>query len=204
MTFPRGVLVGLEPEDWPVIVDEVVLGVELADQVDRPGFGLIQRPVEDPVLGVGPLLDREDQELAVVRDVGVGPPVLVFWILPDQAVLGLIGPHLMKVDLLVIVGPFEVLAGLGLGEPSVEEALAVGNPLGAGELDPLQMVGVILPGRDVAHLPLVPVGAGRGETVGQQPSVVAHGSPGQGHGAIDREGVGVEENVPGSSWESVV
>ena len=67
---PRGVLVGLEPEDRAVVVDERVLGVELADEVDRLCVGSVERPVEDAILGVGPFRDGEDQVLAVVGDVG--------------------------------------------------------------------------------------------------------------------------------------
>ena len=89
-TLPRGrILVGLEPEDRAVVVDEVVFGVEVADQVDRLGVGLVERAIEDAVLVVGSLLERQDQVLAVVGDRGDGPPFLVLGIFPDQAIVGL-------------------------------------------------------------------------------------------------------------------
>ena len=99
----------------------------------------------------------------------------------------------MIVDLLVVVGPPEVIAGLRLGKSAVEEALAVGRPLGRRELDPLQVVVQVLARGDVPDLPLVPVRAGRGDAVGQQLAVLADLGAGQGDRAVLRERIGVEK-----------
>ena len=49
------------------------------------------------------------------------------------------------IDLLVIIRPLQIFARFRLGKPAVEKALAVGGPLGFRELDPLQVVGKVLP-----------------------------------------------------------
>ena len=44
---PRGVLVGLEPEDRAIVVDELVFSLELAHEMNGILRRLVERPVED-------------------------------------------------------------------------------------------------------------------------------------------------------------
>lgn len=46
------------------------------------------------------------------------------------------------------------------------------------------MVGEVMSRRDVADLPVAPVGTGRGDPVSQIPAVVADLGPRQGHSAV--------------------
>jgi hypothetical protein len=190
----RGVLVRLEPEDRPVVVDDAVLVLEVADQLDggRVLAG-VQVLVEDAVLVVGPLGDGDDQVAAVVGDGAGELPLLLVGAFVDEPVLRLRGAEPVVVQLLVVVGPLQVLAGLRLGEAAVVEAPAVLRPRGARELDPAQVVLAVAAGLDVADLPLLPVGAGRGQAVGEPFPVVADGGAGQGDGAVGRQRVGVEQ-----------
>ena len=67
---------------------------------------------------------------------------------------------------------------------AVEKAGAVFFPGRAGELDPVQHIRSIFAGLDVAHLPLLPIGTGAGQSVSQQFGVVAHINAAQGDGAV--------------------
>ena len=190
-------LVGLEPEDRTVVVDEIVLGIELADEVLRLGGGLRERPPEDAMFCVGSLLEGENQVLAVVGDGGLGPPVLVLDVFPDERVSRLRHANLMIIELLVVIGATEVGASLRFGKAAVEEPLAVGCPLGPRELDPFQMVVQVLAGRDIADSPFVPVRARGGDAVSEQLAVLADSRTGKGDRPIRREQVGVKEQARG-------
>ena len=134
------VAVGLEPEDRAVVVEERVFVVEVVDQLDEGRVGVAQGLVEDAVLVVGPLRHGDDQVRAVVGDAAVELPLLVVGTLVDEDVVLLGRPELVEVELLIVVGPLQVLAGLGLGEAAVVEAAAVLGPRGPGELDPAEQV----------------------------------------------------------------
>ncbi len=124
----RGILVGLEPEDGPVVVDERVLGLELTDQVDRFGVRLFERTVEDAIFVVRPFLDDEDQVVAVVGDQRIGTPLFVLGIFPYKTVVGLRAAEAVIKDLLIIIRALQVIARPGLGKTAVEKALAIGRP----------------------------------------------------------------------------
>ena len=91
---------------------------------------LVERPVEDAVLGVGPFTQGQNQVLAVVGHSGRGPPFLVLFVFPHELVVGLGRTDPVVIQLLVVVRRPEVFARPGFGKPAVEEALAVGAPLG--------------------------------------------------------------------------
>ena len=102
--------------------------------MDRLGCGFGQGPEQHAVLRIGPLADGEDQVLTVVADRRVCPPVLVLGILPDEAVFALGSSQPMVEDLLMEIGPLQILAGLWFWKTAVEEAFAVGSPLGPENL----------------------------------------------------------------------
>src|SRR5262245_35110000 len=94
---------------------------------------------------------------------------------------------------LVVVGTSEVLARFGLWKPPVKEALAVGSPLGRGELDPLQVIVQVFALGDVPDFPLIPVRASRRNAKCQQLSVLTHRGFGQGNGSVLGKRIGVKE-----------
>ena len=186
--------VGLEPEDRAVVVEERVFVVEVVDQLDEGRVGRAQGLVEDAVLVVRPLRHGDDQVRAVVGDAAVELPFLLVGTLVDEVVFLLGCPERVEVELVIIVGPLQVLAGLRLGEAAVVEAASVPGPRSARELDPAQQVVAIAARGDVADPPLLPVGARRGQAVGEERTVVAHRTPRQGDGPIGGERVGVEQD----------
>ena len=60
--------IGLEPEDWAVVVDEYVLGVEVVEQLYYRRIRLGEVFVVETVLGGRVLLDGDSQIMAVVGD----------------------------------------------------------------------------------------------------------------------------------------
>ena len=100
----------------------------------------------------------------------------------------------MIVELLEIVCVPQGCA-LGFVVTAVVEALIVFAPGCAGELEPLEIVGEIFAGIDVADMPLVPVGAGSGEAVGHQLAIVGDGCAGQRDGAVGGERVRIEQEA---------
>lgn len=99
----RGILVGLEPEDGPVVVNKRVLGLELTNQVDRFGVRLFERTVEDAKFVVRPFLDDEDQVGTVIRDQRIGTPLFVLGIFPYKTVVGLRAAEAVIKNLLIII-----------------------------------------------------------------------------------------------------
>ena len=108
----RGVEIGEEPEDRAVVVDEVVLGVEVIEQLDHLGLRGGQALVIQPIFPLGALADGDEQVLPVVGNAGAELPLLLIGTIVDQRV----GRLLDRVveDFLVVVGRLEFLAGLGV------------------------------------------------------------------------------------------
>jgi hypothetical protein len=77
---------------------------------------------------------------------------------------------------------------------AVVEAV-VADPAGVGELAPLDLVGEVAVGRDVAHVPGLPVGARRLRRVGHVAAVPAERLAGQRDGAVGGQGVRIEEDA---------
>jgi len=78
----------------------------------------------------------------------------------------------------------ELLAGLRLVVAAVVETLVVFRPGSSGEFHPLEIVGEIFSRVDVAHVPLVPVGAGDRDAVGEELAIVRYGGAGKRDRAI--------------------
>jgi len=135
----------------------------------------------------------DDEVFAVVGDSAVEAPVLVVGAVVDEEVVRLRRAQGVVVELVEVVGLGELL-GLGGGVvAAVEEPFAVLGPGDAGELDPLDVVGEVLGGGDVADADLLPVGAGDGEGVGEAVAVVGDVEAGEGDRAVFRKRVGVEK-----------
>src|ERR1051325_7885995 len=83
---PRGIQVGAKPEERSVVIDERVVGVEVGEQFLHGGAEFLEVPVEDPVPGVGALVDRDDEITTVIRDGPVECPLLLVGPMIDQFV----------------------------------------------------------------------------------------------------------------------
>ena len=187
--------VGLEIEHRPLVVDELVARVELVEELDHRSVLPAEILVEEGILPVGAPADADDEVAAVLGRSGVEAPFLLVGPMVDQLVLGLRRAEAVVEDFLVVVPGLVFLAGFRRVVAGVVEALVVLRPGGAGELRPLEEVRVVISGGDVAHPPLVPVGPGAGNGVGHQGAVVREGEVGEGHGAVGRERVGVQQDA---------
>ena len=143
-----------------------------------------------------PLRHRDDQILAVVGHVAVELPLLLVGPLVDEDVLGLRRAELVEVELLEVVRALQVsrpsrARGTGRSRSPMPSLVHEARR----ELDPLEMVVAILAGGHVADLPLGPVGAGRGEAVGEQLAVLAEPRPRERDGAVLGQRVGVDQQL---------
>src|SRR5258708_30313264 len=76
----------------------------------------------------------------------------------DQAIGGLVGAKPVVIDLLVVIELEQRIgASCGFWIAAVKESCAVVRPCRARELDPLQMIMPLLPGRDIAHTEFLPI-----------------------------------------------
>ncbi len=128
-------------------------------------------------MGEVPCVDGDNQIMAVVGDVAAEQHFFIVRTLVDKFIFGLRGAEPVIVELLEIIGLAHGRAG-GLVVPAVEESFVVFGPGSAGELYPFKVVREIFAGVDVAHVPLVPVGAGSGNAVGHELAVVGYGGVG--------------------------
>lgn len=67
----RCVEVGLEPKDGTIVIDELVLGIEVVEQLDDLRVRLAEVFVVEAVFGRCALLDGNDEVAAIVGDSGV-------------------------------------------------------------------------------------------------------------------------------------
>ena len=113
-------------------------------------------------------------------------------ILEEELVLLLLRAEAVEVDL---VGGVLARIGVALGFVigAIEEA--VSEPGGPRELSPLDVVGQYLERLRVHHIKLRPVAARTRDGVGQVFAVVGETDVAQGHRAVSRELVGVEEDA---------
>ena len=159
----RRVEVGLEEEQRAVVADEAVLRVEVGRAARRPGaLRLAEVLVEDArSCGVGALPDGDDQVPAVVGDVGAEAPLLLVGALVDEQVVGLRRAEAVVAELLVLVATaVSVARRRRLVVAAVEEALAVVRSTTRREnLTHSSSSARSSPVVDVAHPPLLPVGA---------------------------------------------
>ena len=191
---PRRVLVGQHVERLAVVADHRVAGVEsVEERLDRAA-GLAEVADEDAVAVVGPLGLRDEQKAAVLGDIRPEAPVGLVRPLVDQRVLLLQRAQLVEEDLLVLVERLERLA-LRLVVAAVVEAGAVLEPGGAAELGPLHEIRQVLRRRDLAHVPLDPVGPARRERVGHVAAVLGERDAAQRHRPVLRQRVGIDQHL---------
>src|SRR5439155_8979412 len=119
-----------------------------------------------PIAAIGALRNGDDEIMAIVGDVTAETPFFLIGALVDQSILGLGRAEAVEIKFLIIVNAFELLARFGFGIAAVKKAFAIFGPGCAREFDPFDMVTQILAGADVAHFPLLPIGTGRGDTIG--------------------------------------
>ncbi len=193
------VQVGSEVEDWAVVPHEVVPGVEVVQEahdrtIEPRALWVPEVLIIDPVATIGAEPHGEHQVAAVGAHIGGESPVRLVRPLVDELVGGLVGAEPVVVDLLVTVDRQErVAAGSGLRVAAVEEPCAIVRPGGAGELDPLQVIGTVAPRRDIAHAEFLPIRSAARGAVQQQPSILGERERRQRDGAVGRECVGVQQ-----------
>src|SRR5450759_2227197 len=101
----------------------------------------------------------------------------------------------MKEDLLVLHDGIQLAAGNRRVVVRVVEALPVRGEGGGRELDPLQDVARVSPRLDVEDVTFLPGRASRGDGVRELLAVARDRHPGEGHGAVLRKDVRVEEHA---------
>ncbi len=156
--------IGVEPEDGAIIVDKGILGFEDIDQFHYGRIGLGKVFVIEAVLRRRVFDNGDDEIAAVIADAAAKHHLFDIRALVDQFVFGLSGAEAVEIELLEIIGIAQGGAG-GLVVTAVVETFAVFGPGCAGEFHPLEIVGEIFAGVDVADVPLVPVGAGSGDAI---------------------------------------
>ena len=169
----RGIQVGQQPEQRTLIAEELVLGVEPAQQLDHLGLRICQRLVEHLVLWLGAPPHADHQVLAIVGHPAAESPFLLIRPLVDQPVLVLGIAEPVIEQLLKVVGACELLPRRRFVVAAVEKALIVRRPGHARKLDPLQMVALVLAAGHVPDMPLAPIRPCRGQPVSQQAAIVA-------------------------------
>ncbi len=195
-------LVRAEVELGPLAADEGVLGLEALDELGEIGRrGRLRSELRDEhrVLLVRALRHREDEVPVVVGHGDVEHPLLLVGLLEHEDVRRLLGPGAVVVDLLEIGGGGRPIRGR-LGEPRVEEPAAVLPPRSVGELRPLDAIGEILRGPDVAHVELAPVGASARQPVREELAVPAHGRERGRDGSVRGELVRIEQDARRCAW----
>ncbi len=193
--FLGGVQVGLDIEDGVVVIDEAVVGLERIDQLDKLCVRGAQVLVEELVHGRGALPDRQDQVVAALGDAAAEAPFLLVGTLVDQHVIALGRAHLVVVELLVVVDVFELVALDGFVVATVVEAFVLLVPACPGELAPFDLVGEVLAGVDVTHIPGAPVRAAYVGGPGHLLAVAADAQAAQGDRTVVAECVGVDQDT---------
>ena len=112
---------------------------------------------EELVLVARPLVRLKEQVAARLVGVGVDEEHRLLGPLVDQPIGRLRSAERVVVDLLVAHGVFERLAGTRLRITAVEESLAVLSPREAAEFHPLDDVGQLPPGGELANVHRRPV-----------------------------------------------
>ena len=202
---PRGRVVGLEVEGRSGIPHESIRRIEIVEQeheqtddgrVEPRVPGVAQVLVIDAIAPIGAEPDGVDRIAPLGAHFDAEAPVGMIGPLVDQPVGGLIGAQFVVIDLLVVID-FEQRIGTGgrLRIATVEEAGAIVRPGGARELDPLQVIGAVLPRRHVADAEFLPVGAAPRRSVHHRPAVLCEREDRERNGPVGRERVRIEQDV---------
>ena len=85
----RRAQIGLEPKERPLVFDELVVSVLFVQELDNFRLRVPQVFIEDPVLRVGSLRDRDDEIRSILGDFAIEQPVLVICALVNQRVCAL-------------------------------------------------------------------------------------------------------------------
>ena len=149
----------------------------------------------DPTLRIRPWPDGDDQEAAVVGDLGLKGPLGLGGDREDQWVVAGFGPESVKAQLHVVVRGVVRRVGRGLGVAAVEEAGAVERPRRRGELAPLDPIGQLLTGVGATDTPGPPIGAGLAQGQCDMLARLVDGDRGQGRGPLPAQLIRVEEDV---------
>src|SRR5947209_2392041 len=137
--------------------------------------------------------------MAVIGRAPRKAPVLVVRPLVNQTILGLWGTETMEIKFLKIVHALELVSWFRLVVAAVKEPFAVFGPGGAGKFHPFEGVAHILGSEDVPHLPFLPVGTSRSNSIGHQLAIVRHRVTAQGCSPIAGEFVGIKQDP----WRSL-
>ena len=189
----RGLEVGEEPEHRSVIAHEVVAGVEVVEQFDHRGAGLLKILIEEPVPRIRALADREQQVVAIIGHARAEAPLGLVLALVHQPVGRLRRAHGVEVDLLELVHRRQRGTGFRGVVAGVVEARAVFGPRDAGELHPFDAVGQFLAGGHIADANLLPVTAALRELIGDLAAIFGRFQTTDGDGSVGAEFVGVEQ-----------
>ena len=187
-----GVAVGLDQERAADVVDHAVIELE-ARAKEVEGVVLLVQVAEMDLRAVGALGDAQEEEAAVLGDLGAVIAQRVRGVGEDQRVLFLGVAQLVVVDLLVLVLGLQLVARLGLVVAGVIKAVAA--PRRPGELHPAQAVVQLAAVGDLQHADLPPVGAGFGAGDGHVAVVPGLAQQADAHGAVGRQGVGVDKDL---------
>ena len=140
----------------------------------------------------------EDEVAAVVGDVCADVEFVVVGAMEDEFVFALRRAEFVEEDFVEVVGGLESFGVGGMLRAIVafvEEAAGVLEPGCAAELGPLDEVGEVFAGGDVADVPFDPVAAGVGDGVGGVVAVVGDADAAERYSSVGGHGVGVEQDV---------
>src|ERR1700731_5227053 len=113
--------------------------------------------------------------MSIFSDFLVEEPFLLIGAFVKQFVVGLWRAELVEENFVAVNLRAQLVLLVRFVVATVEKTAPVFHPGCAGEFYPINLVVSIFPRLDVAHFPLLPIRAGGGEAVSQQPSVMAHG-----------------------------
>ena len=194
----RGVAVGLEVQAPGRRPDRHEVRIGLADHRAHDRGLDAARQVGDvhAVHRVRAPVDRDDQEAAVVEDLGVEGPLGLPGCREHQAIVGGRRADPVEAQLHVAVRRVVRRVGRRLREAAVEEPGVVGRPGGLRELRPPDPVRELLAGRDAPDRPRPPVGARVADGAGHELAALRDDRRRERGRAAVAEAVGVEDDRP--------
>ena len=158
--------IGLKEQQRSLVANRRVFLVEVVDQGHELRLRSFQILVHDAIFVVRAFPGRDDQEVAVLGDLGIESPSRIRRIGMDERVLRLFGPQPMVKNLLIEVQALEGLAFFRSIVGTVEEALIIGRPGGHREFRPVDFVVQQFSGVGFHNIPNRPVRPAFGSRVG--------------------------------------